>query len=351
VIGALLCGQDITELAETTAELARYRRHTEATAAAVRAVLTRTGGPAAIVDAAQKITAAALVALFQPDGLGNLVCTSSTNDAVLGLAVPLSKPSATTTCFTTQTPIWVDALPDPRLDTATVDTISAMLGLPLQTGAWYPITTGSSSSRSLAVLVVAAAAGTPPPSGNHTMLDHLATEAALALAHEQAVTELEHLSGRDPLTGAGNRRAWEMALAREMPKALREQRPLSLLMIDLDHFKAYNDTFGHGGGDDLLRRAVHAWTNRLRPSDLLCRWGGEEFAVLLPGTDATQALAVAEDLRALMPPGTSCSIGAAQWNRYESHHDFIARADAYLYTAKANGRDRVENSTTRRPTA
>ena len=112
-------------------------------------------------------------------------------------------------------------------------------------------------------------------------------------------------------------------------------------MIDLDHFKAYNDTHGHDGGDQLLREVAARWMQRLRPGDLLCRWGGEEFAVLLLNSAAEGAVSVAEDLHTLMPTGITCSIGVAEWDRRQSHLDVVREADTHLYAAKDAGRNRT----------
>ena len=108
-------------------------------------------------------------------------------------------------------------------------------------------------------------------------------------------------------------------------------------MIDIDHFKAFNDRHGHPSGDALLRRAAEAWRNRLRPGDIIARYGGEEFTVLLPDCGTPQALAVADALRTLMPSGQTCSVGVATWDGQESGPQLVARADEALYDAKRAG--------------
>ena len=153
--------------------------------------------------------------------------------------------------------------------------------------------------------------------------------------------ELERLSSSDPLTGAVNRRSWDGAVNRDLPRAAREARPVSVLMVDFDHFKDYNDSHGHSAGDVLLREAVRAWSDRLRPTDVLRRWGGDEFAVLLPGCGPADAAAVAEELRDMVLVDTSCSVGVAEWDGVETGIALLQRADTLLYQAKTNGRDRV----------
>jgi diguanylate cyclase (GGDEF)-like protein len=144
----------------------------------------------------------------------------------------------------------------------------------------------------------------------------------------------------DPLTGAGNRTAWDEALTRELARARRTQDPICLAVIDLDHFKRVNDQFGHAAGDALLRACVQGWQEALRPGDPLARMGGEEFAVLLPACSVAEALTVVERLRAAVPGKATCSAGLAQWDGQESPAQWLERADAALYRAKEQGRDR-----------
>jgi diguanylate cyclase (GGDEF)-like protein len=143
----------------------------------------------------------------------------------------------------------------------------------------------------------------------------------------------------DSLTGLLNRRAMTEALERDVAASRRRMRPMSIAMIDLDHFKAFNDAFGHQAGDRLLVNAAKRWTAELRPMDTIARYGGEEFLVLLPGCDAMTARIAADRLRAAMPDGQTCSIGVAQWDPSEATTSLIARADAALYAAKGAGRN------------
>jgi diguanylate cyclase (GGDEF)-like protein len=112
------------------------------------------------------------------------------------------------------------------------------------------------------------------------------------------------------LTGLANRRVWLETIERELARAARSQDPVSVVLIDIDHFKRYNDTFGHPVGDSLLRGAAQAWAAQLRPTDLVARVGGEEFAVLLPGCASTEALAVGDRLRTSVPSEQTCSLGS-----------------------------------------
>lgn len=148
------------------------------------------------------------------------------------------------------------------------------------------------------------------------------------------VVRLSELTYSDDLTGAANRRAFDERLAVEHARAVRSGSELSVCMIDVDRLKTYNDTFGHPAGDELLRRAVTAWTAVLRPEVLLARIGGDEFALILPDASCTAAEAVIERIRRATPAETSISAGAACWDGHEPIADVIERADAALYRGK-----------------
>ena len=186
----------------------------------------------------------------------------------------------------------------------------------------------------------------------------VAVELALSKhAAERAATEkLSELVLSDPLTGLANRRHFDQALTSEWDRAVREKHPLGLLMIDIDHFKAFNDTRGHAAGDDCLKAVARALRGHCtRPGDLVCRWGGEEFAVILPATDSAGAGHLARELveivRALglehgksdVSPCVTISVGAASFRPGDlsSAAALIEKADAALYAAKQAGRNRA----------
>ena len=171
---------------------------------------------------------------------------------------------------------------------------------------------------------------------------------------EQRNTELAQLAAYDPLTGVLNRRQFELQFDQEIARHLRTGEPCSLVLFDLDHFKEVNDAYGHPVGDALLHTIAEVVTGRLRASDLLARWGGEEFLALLPATDRDDAGAVAETLRAHVgsvdfevgvgePLSMTISLGVAEVApaHPEALADAYRRADAALYDAKRRGRDRV----------
>lgn len=158
---------------------------------------------------------------------------------------------------------------------------------------------------------------------------------------------LETQAGTDKLTGAYNRRTWDEEIGREFSKASRQGQPLCLIMADLDMFKRVNDEHGHQCGDRVLQEFVQRMRQTVRASDTLYRLGGEEFAVLLPGTDIEHGRLTAEKLRARVADTAlgglpiTASFGVAETDGNESPDEFFRRADQALYAAKAGGRNRV----------
>jgi diguanylate cyclase (GGDEF)-like protein len=166
----------------------------------------------------------------------------------------------------------------------------------------------------------------------------------LVAERQELMGRLEGLATTDPLTGAGNRRAWDSWLEEALASSARTGDPVCVAMLDLDHFKAFNDQFGHQRGDELLRVAADRWTGELRNGDRLARYGGEEFLVLLPRCDADDAVHVLDRMRALTPDGQTCSAGVALWDGIERADELLARVDAALYAAKTAGRNRTARS-------
>jgi diguanylate cyclase (GGDEF)-like protein len=161
-----------------------------------------------------------------------------------------------------------------------------------------------------------------------------------AAAHKQLYGQLDALAHTDGLTGVMNRRGLDEQLPVEVSRAERLGYPFSVVMIDLDHFKRFNDRRGHGAGDSLLRGAAAAWRSQLRPTDLLARYGGEEFTLVLPACDAGQAVQLVDRLRPLTPDAQTFSAGIALHEPGESAAELLARADGALLAAKRGGRNR-----------
>jgi diguanylate cyclase (GGDEF)-like protein len=166
---------------------------------------------------------------------------------------------------------------------------------------------------------------------------------------------LVELSSRDALTGLANRRAFELALGREVDRVARSGEPALLLALDIDHFKRVNDTWGHAAGDQVIKSVAQALVDSVRPMDLVARVGGEEFAIILPNCAAAFGETVAERVRrrvehmpvTLGPSGqqvaVTVSVGGAfapQWVR-STPALWLERADQQLYLAKAQGRNLV----------
>jgi diguanylate cyclase (GGDEF)-like protein len=165
----------------------------------------------------------------------------------------------------------------------------------------------------------------------------------------ELASELGVKATTDPLTGLYNRHKLEPVLGAEMQRADRYHTPLSLVLFDIDHFKEINDKHGHTIGDMVLVRLSRFVPNLLRSSDLLVRWGGEEFLILAPGSDGPMVFQAATKLRDAVgnvvfdEVGTvTCSFGVAQYVPGESAVELIARADAALYLAKSSGRNEVK---------
>jgi len=170
---------------------------------------------------------------------------------------------------------------------------------------------------------------------------------------------LEELSMQDGLTNIPNRRYFDEQLSKEWKHALRNNQPLSLVMLDIDNFKLYNDNYGHGAGDECLKRVARALKDTLsRPTDMVARYGGEEFAALLPETDAEGALNVAEQLRAVVQglainheysstaSVVTLSVGVETHSRDRAKADMQQlqqSADQALYRAKEQGRNQVQS--------
>lgn len=185
----------------------------------------------------------------------------------------------------------------------------------------------------------------------------------LVISLDKAWKRVQELAMLDALTGLSNRRDFMPAAQRELDLAVRHQQPLALLVLDVDHFKSVNDTLGHLGGDEVLVQVAHRCRHALRATDLLARWGGEEFIMLLPNTPLAQARQLAERVRESIvcapailfndrPVAVTASLGAAgiMPGQASTLEDLIRRADTALYLAKTAGRDQVSIAEPDNPT-
>jgi len=341
VVGLILAlGRDerevlLARMRHQTAQATQLAEHTRLLAEASRELFTAEDPRTAVLGAARTISGADGAYLLEPDGQGNLLTT-----AVVGLDMPPvtisidAETSVTVTAFEGTEFVFVSDVP-------THPGISRRIqeALDVASAAWQPVLAAGSTSLGVIGLIWHQEVEALP---EHVpaMVQTLAAEAAHAIERGDLLLQLATAAQRDPLTGLANRRRWDEQIAGEVARASRGGVPLSVVLIDLDHFKRYNDTLGHLAGDGLLRDFATAADECLREIDTIARWGGEEFVVALPGCTAEQAVVVADRIRAVVPHGQTCTIGIAQWVPGDTPADVVDAADTALYEGKHAGRNR-----------
>ena len=338
----------LVDVTERRAEALERDVHARATAAVHAATSGISGSVASrqlVCDAALDLARGCGGLLMEADRRGNLTATAASGAGVLDTSVHIGRePSQAAAALATHRTVFV------------ADTAAEAAGAPAPAGLgdarsilYEPILRDGAG---IGVFVVAWPTPVDGVGDERVVAARvLAAQAANLLARADLYDDATRLAHVDPLTGLPNRRAWEHQLPTEIARALRDGKPLAAGIIDLDHFKAHNDEFGHQAGDRVLVEAASSWRQRLRETDLLARYGGEEFAVLLPACDADRALELLDRLRLATPDPCTCSIGVAIWDRRESADALVARADRALYAAKESGRDRTHLSLPRRAAA
>jgi diguanylate cyclase (GGDEF)-like protein len=334
---ALIVGFSIESIMRDKREQTRVARDHQRMIEAVAEVSRRLGAGeesrTLICAAAVDIAGATFAALWEPDGSGDLVLTGHAGSELGRTRFRVrGEPSGTAHAFARGERYLVsDAVGDPTLSQEEVRRTGVVSIL------FEPILRGGEPVGVLSVGWEERVSSLDGLTTQAVML--LSLEAAVAIERADLVSRLSNLAQTDELTGLPNRRVWDEAIRRAVGYAARTGRPLCVGVIDLDHFKDFNDKHGHQGGDRLLKSAAAAWRTVLRGGDTLARYGGEEFAVALPSCIAPEAEIVLERLRSLTPAGQTCSVGLAEWIFGESAEDLVARADEALYQAKRGGRD------------
>ena len=338
ISGGLASVLDVTEHQRAAREHRHAPGDVEAVTEATRS-LARSNAPSdarlAVCEGARQVAAAPVAALFEPapDGRGlvaRAVVGADLRGMYLSLADEGSGPSA---AFGRAQPAFVtegDARSEADRDFLLRTRSLAAL--------WHPVVRDRAAIGLLAVAWREEITGVSLRLSS--LIDLLAAEAAVAISRADLFGRLEQMARTDDLTGLPNRRAWEEQLPTELARSWREDRALCVAMLDIDHFKEYNDREGHQAGDRLLEGAAAAWRTSLRPYDTLARYGGEEFSVVLPGCTLDDALGLVERLRQQTPSGETCSAGIAEWDGEEAPDALVGRADAALYRAKRAGRER-----------
>ncbi|WP_269790551.1 diguanylate cyclase [Stenotrophomonas sp. Iso1] len=302
-------------------------------------------------EEALDITARTLKALL-PEAAGSVYLLRASNDRAENI-VNWGTPLVETSAFLVPSDCWAIRRGQPHLiddlhrDAGCPHIASPEEGLSVTT-ACIPM---SAQGVQIGFLFLCAAG--PGPLPRLTVAESAVEQLSLALSNLRLRESLRLQSIRDPLTGLYNRRYLEESLAREIARCGRRDFPLSVLMLDVDHFKQFNDTHGHGGGDALLAAVGQLLSSRLRGEDIACRYGGEEFTVILPESDRASALRYAEELRIALSqmsvpfsgktlPPITVSLGVATYPiDGVAGITLLRKADAALYRAKRSGRNRV----------
>jgi diguanylate cyclase (GGDEF)-like protein len=338
VIAGAAVIHDVSQQVERERELSEHAANIAALGSASRAVLREEDSRLAVCEAARSVSGGAFVSLFEADGRGNLQCSASTGLDLGGMRMSLAERSHVAASFNSARTTYIrDVANDSGSDHDTIAWLESQLGDRIEAAVYTPVV---AAGRSIAVLITTFARGHVTVPNLVPMLEVLAAEAGVAIEREDLLRRLHAQAVTDPLTGLGNRRAWLDGLARETARSGRTGEPLGVAMLDLDEFKHYNDANGHPAGDALLAQVAAKWRVRLRGGDVICRVGGEEFGLLLPGCPATAIYDLVESLRSLVPAGQTVSAGTTLWRSGEEITDTVARADALLYEAKFGGRDR-----------
>ena len=339
ITGTVSAGVDITAGRKAERQLLREQRDLAHLQQLAQAVARETDARDHVVDGIRSLVDGSFASLLEPTpGSEELVVTRATRPDLVDLRVPLDgTPSGTAVAFTTGKPFFVGEAEDHPLVLQPARAISQASSL-----LYHPVICDGHTA---AVLVV----GWEEPVAElaervSNLVALAAEEAASALQRLAAMRRWEEAALTDVLTGIPNRRAFEQLFAGALTHATETGQPISLALMDLNGFKALNDTAGHAAGDRVLKESAALWYQELRPTDVLARLGGDEFAVLLPNCGAADCESVASRLRHALRHEAGCGVGIAVWDRIETPSTFLHRVDEALYADKAVGaRDRLSD--------
>jgi diguanylate cyclase (GGDEF)-like protein len=303
----------------------------EQVAAVMRGLSNSPHARAEVCEAARSIGKASFALLYEPHGkTGALRTTAIAGIDLPPLEIVPGKSSAAGQAFLSRRSfLWIEGRETASFDLSMWQSVGRPAAILFE-----PVFSGKEP---VGVLVVGWPQKIRAGGTRATLIALLAHEVATAIKRADLLSQLTDMASTDALTGLPNRRAWETNLDR----VLLEGEPFVLAMLDLDHFKSFNDTRGHPAGDRLLKETAAAWREELRSGDFLARIGGEEFALLLPHCTTKDAITVVDRLRRRVRYEQTCSAGLVVQGSGESAEDLMSRVDEALYAAKASGRDRV----------
>ncbi len=324
--------QDVTDRVAAETALRESEADLAAIAAVARCVQSGQDPRPQVITSVRELSQASSVSMVEARDAATLTVTASTEVDLVGVQVPLAQQSMTAHVWRTGETVFVPvALDDPRVNPALVARGGMVSAL------WQPVIVEGEVQAILSVSWRHQVAD-PGDRAVH-VVQVIANEAGISLHANALQRELERSAGTDPLTGVLNRRAWDVRLRALMDQAIDSGRSLTVAVVDLDHFKNYNDKYGHAAGDLMLTDFAAAARACLRKGDVFARWGGEEFTVALSDCSPEHVDRILTRVRTSVPDDRTCSIGYTTWTPGESMSTCIARADSALYQAKCRGRN------------
>lgn len=330
--------QDVT-VRKADEEKLRQSREAMATTAEIASASQRSVDVRPVaVDAARRFCRARAAAVLELTRPGVLSATAASGqDNLLGIEVDLAEPSMTADVWTTSRPMFIShATNHPMVNQRLLQLVGG------DSLMWHPVMVGE-EMRALMV-VFWDESDIEESDHRREAVGMVATELSSALMAADMRLQLEEATVTDPLTGLLNRRGWKRQMQELVAHSERSLRPFTIALVDLDHFKLFNDTHGHDRGDQALTSFARAVTEALRAVDVIARWGGEEFVVALRDTDAEQAEEVLERLRASTAGELTCSIGYCTVPPGGSPDRGLVAADRALYAAKGGGRNQIHQA-------